>query len=44
MSFYEIDHALPDVKQWWDNESEEEFSDDPEDGYPYDEQFPKVAC
>lgn len=30
--------SLPDVgPAWWDNESEGVYSDDPEDGYPYDE-------
>lgn len=29
--------ALPDVDPWWDNESEGVYSEDPEDGYPYDE-------
>jgi hypothetical protein len=29
---------LPDVgPAWWDNESEGTYSEDPEDGYPYDE-------
>ena len=27
----------PDVKPWFHDESEGEYSDDPEDGYPYDE-------
>jgi len=28
---------LPDSKiPWWDNEYERVYSDDPEDGYPYD--------
>jgi hypothetical protein len=28
---------LPDSKSpWWDNEYEGVYSDDPEDGYPYD--------
>ena len=34
---YNNTNDLPDVKQWWDNESEGVYSDDPEDGYPYDE-------
>ncbi len=30
--------SLPDVgPAWWDNESEGVYSDDPEDGYPYDQ-------
>lgn len=29
--------ALPDVIPWFDTEDEDEYSDDPEDGYPYDE-------
>lgn len=30
--------ALPDVgPAWWDDESEGVYSEDPEDGYPYDE-------
>lgn len=29
---------LPDVgPAWWDNESEGVYSEDPEDGYPYDQ-------
>ena len=29
--------SLPDSKiPWWDNEYEGVYSDDPEDGYPYD--------
>jgi hypothetical protein len=29
---------LPDVRPaWWDNEADGVYSDDPEDGYPYDE-------
>lgn len=28
---------LPDVEPWYDTEDEDEYSDDPEDGYPYDE-------
>lgn len=27
---------LPDVFPWCDTEDEGEYSDDPEDGYPYD--------
>ena len=34
MSVY--DEKLPDVKPWFDNESEDEYSDDPENGFPYD--------
>jgi len=29
--------ALPDVVPWFDTEDEGEYSDDPENGYPYDE-------
>lgn len=29
--------SLPDVLPWYSDESEGEYSDDPEDGYPYDE-------
>ena len=29
--------SLPDVRPWWDNEAEDEYSDDPEDGCPYDQ-------
>jgi hypothetical protein len=30
--------SLPDVgPAWWDNESEGVYSEDPEDGYPYDQ-------
>lgn len=32
----ETNEELPDFKPWYDNESEDEYSDDPEDGYPYD--------
>jgi len=33
----EADNSLPDSKiPWWDNEYEGVYSDDPEDGYPYD--------
>ena len=28
--------ALPDVFPWFDTEDEGEYSEDPEDGYPYD--------
>lgn len=29
---------LPDLRPaWWSDESEGQYSDDPEDGYPYDE-------
>lgn len=28
---------LPDVVPWFDTEDEDEYSDDPENGYPYDE-------
>lgn len=32
-----MDEELPDSKiPWWDNEYEGAYSDDPEDGYPYD--------
>ena len=27
---------LPDNKPFWDNEYEDEYSEDPENGYPYD--------
>ena len=31
------ENILPDSKSpWWDNEYEGVYSDDPEDGYPYD--------
>jgi hypothetical protein len=31
------DESLPDSKiPWWDNHSEDTYSDDPENGYPYD--------
>jgi hypothetical protein len=29
--------TLPDVIPWFDNEADDEYSEDPEDGYPYDE-------
>jgi len=28
---------LPDVTPWFDTEDEGEYSEDPENGYPYDE-------
>jgi len=28
---------FPDVIPWFDNEADDEYSEDPEDGYPYDE-------
>jgi hypothetical protein len=28
--------ALPDVEPWYDTEDEGVYSEDPEDGYPYD--------
>ena len=32
-----MSEGLPDSKiPWWDNEYEGTYSDDPEDGYPYD--------
>lgn len=32
----ETNEELPDVKPWYDNESEDVYSEDPEDGFPYD--------
>ncbi len=31
------DEQFPDVIPWFDNEADDEYSEDPEDGYPYDE-------
>lgn len=32
-----VENELPDVRPaWWDNESEGVYSEDPENGYPYD--------
>lgn len=30
------EQELPDTDPYWDNEYEGVYSDDPEDGYPYD--------
>lgn len=30
------EEELPDNKPFWDNHYEDEYSDDPENGYPYD--------
>lgn len=38
MSVASQEESLPDVKPaWWSDESEGEYSEDPVDGYPYDE-------
>lgn len=37
LSMADTTYTLPDVEPWYDTEDEGVYSDDPEDGYPYDE-------